>query len=125
MKGGNCHDCESSAGCDHRRPTWKAIRRFITLTSISILSCFNIKAAIPAGIVGAAAAMSLPFNPIAAGAATVAVGVIAALRDKRKVAQETMKNSPMTYLYRMEQDLAPKEMWDWVRHRALGFGLGA
>lgn len=91
----------------------------------TLFSCFNVKTVVPAGIAGAAAVMNLPFNAIAAGAATVAVGAIAALKDKRKTAQEALEASPMTYLYRMERDLAPKELWERVRRRALEFALGA
>ena len=49
----------------------------------TMLSCFNLKGALPVGAVGAATALALSLNPIAAGAAGVAFGAVPALRDKR------------------------------------------
>jgi len=89
----------------------------------TMFSCFNLKATLPAGAAGAAAAFALPLNPIAAGTAALALGVIPALRDKRKAAKEALKASPVSYLYRMEQDLKPMDLWSRVKQRSLQFAL--
>ena len=84
----------------------------------TVVGCFNVKAVLPAAMAGAAGAMALPLNPIAAGAAGLALGVIPALRDRRKAANDALRASPVSYLYRLERDPAPKDMWGWVRQRA-------
>ncbi|CAD5371121.1 conserved hypothetical protein [Rubrivivax sp. A210] len=88
----------------------------------AVLGCFNVKSVLPAGIATAMAGLAL--NPVAAGAAGLAVGVMSTLRDKRKEALGALRGSPVSYLYRMEQDLAPKDVWGWVRHGAHRFALG-
>jgi hypothetical protein len=85
----------------------------------TMLICFNMKAMLPAGVAGAAAACALPLNPIAAGAAGLALGAIPVLRDKRKSAVDALKASPVSYLYRMEQNLKPIDLWSWVKQRSL------
>jgi len=88
----------------------------------AVLGCFNVKTVLPAGIAGALAGLTL--NPVAAGAAGIAVGVMTTLRDKRKLALGALRASPVSYLYRMEQDLAPKDLWGWVRQGAQRIALG-
>jgi hypothetical protein len=88
----------------------------------AVLGCFNVKAVLPAGM--AMAVTGLALNPVAAGAAGLAVGVMSTLRDRRKQALGALRASPVSYLYRMEQDLAPKDLWGWVRHGAQRFALG-
>lgn len=89
----------------------------------TILSCFNLKATLPAGAVATAAALSLTLNPVAAGTAALAFGAIPALRDKQKGAQEALRASPVSYLYRMEQNLKPMDMLSRVKQRSLEFAL--
>lgn len=96
------------------------------LTEVGIdtmFSCFNLKAALPAAAVGAAAALALPLNPIAAGTAGLALAAIPSLRDKRKAAREALKASQVSYLYRMEQDLKPLDLWSKIKKRSLQFAL--
>ena len=90
----------------------------------TIFSCFNLKAALPTGIAAGAAALSLTLNPIAAGTAGLALGAIPSLRDKRKAARKTLKESTVSFLYKMEQDLKPIDLWGKVKNRALQFALG-
>jgi hypothetical protein len=91
----------------------------------TILSCFNLKGALPGGLVGAATALAVPLNPIAAGTAGIALAAIPVLRDKRKQAGEVLKDSPVSYLYRMEQDLKPLDLLGWIKQRTLQFALDA
>ncbi|MEF7616302.1 DUF6236 family protein [Aquincola sp. MAHUQ-54] len=88
----------------------------------AVLGCFNLKAVLPAGVAGAMAGLAL--HPVAAGAAGLAVGVMTTLRDKRKQAMGALRASPVSYLYRMEQDLAPKDLWGRVKHGTQRFALG-
>ncbi|HYD40221.1 MAG TPA: DUF6236 family protein [Anaeromyxobacter sp.] len=90
----------------------------------TVLSCFNLKAVLPAGVVAVAGALAVPLNPIAAGVAGLALGAIPALRDKRKTARQELKASPVSFLYRMEQDLAPKDVWSWIKQKSVQFALG-
>lgn len=97
------------------------------LTEVGIdtaLSCFNLKGALPGGIAGAAASLAIPLNPIAAGTAGLALAAIPTLRDKRKQAREILADNPMSFLYRMEQDLKPQDLLDRVKQRSLNFALG-
>jgi hypothetical protein len=86
------------------------------------LGCFNVKAVLPAGISGALAGVAL--NSVSAGVAGFALGVVPMLRDKRKQALGALRESPVSYLYRMEQDLAPKDLRGWVTQGAQRFVLG-
>ena len=98
------------------------------LTEVGIdtmFSCFNLKAALPAGLATAAAIAGLSLNPIVAGAAGLTLGAIPVFRDKRKAARDALKASPVSYLYRMEQDLKPADLWSWVKQRSLKLALNA
>jgi hypothetical protein len=88
----------------------------------AVLGCFNIKAVLPAGITGALAGMAL--NPVAATAAGLAVGVMSTLRDKRKQALGALRASPVSYIYRREQDLAPNDPWGRIKQGTRRFALG-
>lgn len=90
----------------------------------AVLGCFNVKAVLPAGVLSAAAVAGLALNPVAAGAAALALGVIPTLRDKRKEALGALRESPVSYLYRMERELAPKDLWSWVKQGTQRFALG-
>jgi len=114
---------------DEYEKTWdaklKELHEKLTEVGIdTIFSCFNLKAALPAVATSAIATAGLSLNPIAAGTAGLALGIIPALRDKRKSAKEALNASPVSYLYRMEQDLKPMDLWGWVKHRASQFVLG-
>lgn len=99
----------------------KDLREKLTEVGIdTMFSCFNLKAALPAAV---AAALPLPLNPIAAGTAGLALAAIPALREKRKAAKEALKASQVTYLYRMEQNLKPLDLWSSIKQRLLQFAL--
>lgn len=98
----------------------KELREKLTQVGIdAIFSCFNLKTTLPAG----AAALG-QLNPIAAGTAVVAFGAIPVFRAKRKEAQELLDGSEVSYLYRMEQDLKPMDLWSKIKQRLLEFELG-
>jgi hypothetical protein len=46
------------------------------------------------------------------------------LRDKRKQALGALRASPVSYLYRMEQDLAPSDLWGRIKRGTRRFALG-
>lgn len=107
----------------HWRPRLTELREKMDDCGIdAVLGCFNVKAVLPAGIAGALAGLAL--NPVAAGAAGLAIGVMTTLRDKRKEVLGALRASPVSYLYRIEQDLAPKDLWGWVKHGTQRFALG-
>jgi hypothetical protein len=59
----------------------------------------------------------------AAGAAGLAVGAMSVIRGKRKKAARLLEESPVAYLYRMEQDLKPADLWSWIKQRAMRLTL--
>ena len=89
----------------------------------TFFSCFNLKSALPTGAMGAAAALALPLEPISAGATGIALGAIPALRDKQKAAKGALRTSEVSFLYRIEQDLKPMDLWSWVKQRSREFAL--
>jgi len=106
-------------------PKLAELREKLADVGISTMySCFNLKeTTLPAGAVGAVAALALPLNPIAAGVAGLALGAIPVLRDKRNAAKDALSASPISYLYRMEQDLKPMDLWGRVKQRSMQFAL--
>ena len=90
----------------------------------TMLGTFNYKTTLPTGITGAAVALALPLNPLAAGIAGLALGAIPALRDKRKSAHDALRSSPVTFLYRLEKELTPLDLWGWIKQRSQQFAFG-
>jgi len=45
------------------------------------------------------------------------------IRDKQKDAKKTLGAAEVSYLYRMEQDLKPKDLLSWVKQGLLRFAL--
>lgn len=91
----------------------------------TVLGCFNLQVALPAAMAAAVSASGLVAHPIASGAAGLALGAIPYFRDKRKVLRDAASGSPVSYLYRMEQELKPKDLWGRVSQRAAQFAFGA
>jgi hypothetical protein len=89
----------------------------------TIRSCFGVTAVLPAAITSAAAHYDLPLNAVAAGTAGLAMGIIPVLRDKQKAAQEAIKASPASYLYRIEQNLKPMDLWERIKKLPVRFAL--
>jgi hypothetical protein len=89
----------------------------------TVFSCFSVKAALPAGLAGFVTTLGLSINPIVAGAAGLALGAVPIIRDKRKIATGILEKSPVSYLYRMEQDLKPADLWGWIKQRAVKLTL--
>ena len=89
----------------------------------TVLSCFNLKAVLPAGAAAAATTMGLTMNPVAAGAAGLAFGAIPVVRDKQKGAKKALRAAEVSYLYRMEQDLTPKDLFGRVKQGLVRFAL--
>jgi hypothetical protein len=87
------------------------------------LSCFNLKAALPAGAAAAATSMGLTLNPVASGVSGLAFGAILVIRDKQKDAKKELGASEVSYLYRMEQDLTPKDLFGRVKQGLVRFAL--
>jgi Family of unknown function (DUF6236) len=88
-----------------------------------VFGCFSIKAALPAGLATWVTTLGLAVNPVLAGAGGLALGAVPILRDKRKTATEILEKSTVSYLYRMEQDLKPADLWSWIKQRAIRLTL--
>jgi hypothetical protein len=89
----------------------------------TVYGCFSLKAVLPAGLASWATALGLAVNPVVAGTAGLALGAVPIFRDKRKAARKVLAESPVSYLYRMEQDLKPVDLWGWVKQRAMKLTL--
>ena len=89
----------------------------------TVLGCFNLSTALPATAVAALGVFTAVLNPIAAGTAALALGAIPVLRDKQKAAKEALKTSDVAYLYRMEHDLQPRDLWNRVKGHLRDFAL--
>ena len=89
----------------------------------TVFGCFSVKAALPAGLATWVTTLGLAVNPVVAGAAGFALGAVPIFRDKRKTATEILEKSTVSYLYRMEQDLKPADLWSWIKKEAIRLTL--
>jgi hypothetical protein len=89
----------------------------------SFIGCFSLKSTLPTAVLAGQAALGVSLDPIAAATAAIALGAIPVIRDKRKEARDALQGSPVSYLYRMEQNLEPKKLWGRVKQGALQFAL--
>ena len=62
-------------------------------------------------------------NPLAYGAATV-LTLVPVLRSKRLAAQQAYRESPVSYLFRLEQELQPHTLIVRMGQRVSGFVMG-
>jgi hypothetical protein len=83
------------------------------------LSAVNVKVELPALAATTLAALGLGLNPLAGAAAGVALLVAKVLRDRRKGRQALLTTSPVSYLFRVEEELSPAILANWVRGDAL------
>jgi hypothetical protein len=86
----------------------------------TVAGVLGIQVAVPSVVVQGAALAGVVANPFAALAAGAALAVLPVLRDRRK-AQRELKSSPFAYLMRVERDLAPRQIVDWIRTTAKRF----
>jgi hypothetical protein len=90
----------------------------------SVFSSANLTTTLPAAVAGGIGALGLALNPIAAGAAEVAMAAIPMLLDKRKAVRDELDKSSIAFLYRMEQDLQPKDLQTRCTQSLRRFVLG-
>ena len=62
-------------------------------------------------------------NPLAFGAAAV-LSLVPVLRAKRRTAQQAYRESPVSYLFRLEQELQPHTLIVRMGQRVSGFVMG-
>jgi hypothetical protein len=90
----------------------------------TVWACFNVKHTLPGAIAGAAAMMGVTIPPDVAAGIGITVGTVNVMRDKRKEAQRAVDASPVSYLYRLDKELASHDLWtdmkNWTRSMALG-----
>jgi len=85
-------------------------------------SAMTISVRTPSLVTQGAAALGLVANPIGGFVAGLALALIPVLRDRRKREQE-LRTSDVAYLMRLEQDLRPRKLIDWVKSAAGRFRL--
>jgi hypothetical protein len=86
----------------------------------TVTGALGIQIGVPSVVTQAAPLLGIVANPIAALAAGVALALIPVLRNRRK-AQQEIKNSPVAYLMRVEENLLPRELTSWIWQRAKAF----
>lgn len=75
---------------------------------------------VPSLVAQGAAVLGIVANPFFAIAAGAALAFLPVLRDRRKALHE-LKSSPIACLLRIEEDLQPREITDWIRQGAEKF----
>lgn len=90
----------------------------------TVTGCMNVKVVGPRLLTTGAGAMALNIEPVSAGVAGIAVSVLPLLQDARKRARELLRPSEITYLHRVERDVAPITLLGRVREHAQRFLLG-
>jgi hypothetical protein len=116
---------------DQYAKTWAAevteLRDKLNSVGIDTMySCFSSKALLGGAGATGLSSIGLGSDPLiagAAGAAGLAVGAMSVIRGKRKKAARLLEESPVAYLYRMEQDLKPADLWSWIKQRAMRLTL--
>jgi hypothetical protein len=92
----------------------------------TMFSCFSTKSVLPGAGAGGLSSIGLGSDPViagAVGAAGLAVGAMSVIRGKRKAAARLLDESPVSYLYQMEQNLKPVDLWSSIKQRALRLTL--
>lgn len=90
----------------------------------TIFSTANLTTSLPPLMASAVTGFGLPLNAIALAGASVALAAIPMLRTKRDATKKELGDSPVAYLYRMEQDLQPIELRNWCMNALRRFTLG-
>ena len=88
-------------------------------TTVSVMS---IQVAVPAIATNTAAALGFVANPIGGLVAGAALALIKVIRDHQK-AEQKLKTSDVAYLMRIEKDLRPRTVMDWIWNSARRFRL--
>ena len=91
----------------------------------TIWSSANLTTTLPALAINAMGALHLAANSVAVGTASLALAAIPMLLSKRKIARDELSKSSVAYLYKMEQDLQPKDLQSRWRQRMQRFVIGA
>ena len=89
------------------------------------LGAMNLKVEVPSILTTGLATFGLgvAINPVIGGLAGVALLVTKLLRDRRKGRQALLSASPVSYLFRVEEELSPGVLASWVSGDALKHGL--
>lgn len=86
----------------------------------TVMGCLGLQIATPSLAVLTASALHIAANPILAVGAGATLAIARALRDRQKAGRD-LKSSPLAYLIRAEENLQPKQMFNWVRAAAQKF----
>jgi hypothetical protein len=88
----------------------------------TVTSTLAIQITVPSIIIQGAELLGVVANPVGAVLAGIALAVIPVLRDRRKAKGE-LKSSPIAYLLRIEKELQPRQITDWICQGARKFGF--
>ena len=77
---------------------------------------------VPLAVTQVAALLGVAANPIGSLVAGAALAAIPILRDRRKANRE-LKTSDVSYLMRVERDLRPRQVSDWIVEAARSFRI--
>jgi hypothetical protein len=90
----------------------------------TVFSSANLTTTLPTAVAGGVGMLSLAINGVAAATAAVALAAIPMMLSKRTAVRDELGKSSVAYLYRMEQDLQPKDLQGWWRQGLRRFVVG-
>lgn len=106
------------------KPSIDEVRKAFKLMKMpTATSILNVNLALPALAAGAVKALGLAIDPVAAGVAGFALGVVPIIQKRREEAQAAVE-TPGAWLLRVEEGLTPQDFMSRVRQSARKFALG-
>lgn len=94
--------------------------KFRSVNIDTVVGVLGIQIAVPSIILQGATLLGIVANPIGAALAGTALALIPVLRDRRKAKNE-LRSAPVSYLQRMEKELQPRQIIEWIRKGAKKF----
>lgn len=79
----------------------------------TVLGAMAIQVSVPSVLTVGATLLGTTINPVGGLLAGAALALAQVLHDRRK-AQQELQSSPMAYLMRIERDLRPRELTNWI-----------
>ena len=86
----------------------------------TVSGVLTMQIAVPAAVIEGAARIGVTANPVLALGAGAALALARVLRDRRKANGE-LKTSRVSYMLRVERDLAPNQVIGWIQKAANAF----
>ncbi len=86
----------------------------------TVTGVLGVQIAVPSIILQGATLLGVVANPIGATLAGAALAIIPVFRDRRKTSRE-LKSAPVSFLQRIEKELQPRQLTDWIHEGARKF----